>query len=181
MRFGESITTSKVGKENESSGPETFGDGTLELEYAQTDDATAARRILERIDGLSEELDEQVFEKFGRDFLPFLLGKGDAAVEYLFIKIADAVDWGDSKGLKVSEGAKVVMSSADTLLAKMEAAGIPIPKKPVGIRVLSSALGVVGCVPCCGVLWGLSALLLKRDPAVRAYFESKWAKLRKSL
>ncbi|NTW30956.1 MAG: hypothetical protein HGA33_06750 [Candidatus Moranbacteria bacterium] len=98
----------------------------------------------------------------------------------MFVKIADAVDWGDSKGLKVSEGAKVVMSSADRLLTKMEDMGIPIPKKPVGIRVVSSALGIVGCVPCCGVLWGLSALLLKRDPAVQAYFESKRSKLRKS-
>jgi hypothetical protein len=181
MRFGEWMPTPQAQPQSEPLELEEFGDGTLELEYAQTDDATAARRILERIDGLSEELDEQVSEKFGRDFLPFLLGKGDAAVEFLLEKITKGVEWADSKGLRVSEGTKVVMSSADTLLAKMEAAGIPIPKKPAGIRAVSSALGVVGCVPCCGVLWGLSALLLKRDPAVRAYFESKRAKLRKPL
>ncbi|NTW30193.1 MAG: hypothetical protein HGA33_02865 [Candidatus Moranbacteria bacterium] len=180
MRFGEWRPTPQAQSESESLDLEAFGDGTMELENAPQDETGTLRRMLERADALSEELGKRVSEKFGKEFLPFLLEKGDTAVEYMFVKIADAVDWGDSKGLKVSEGAKVVMSSADRLLTKMEDMGIPIPKKPVGIRVVSSALGVVGCVPCCGVLWGLSALLLKRDPAVQAYFESKRSKLRKS-
>ncbi|NTW89559.1 MAG: hypothetical protein HGB37_01430 [Candidatus Moranbacteria bacterium] len=180
MRFGEWRPTLKTEEEGDSLKLEAFGDGSPELEHPQSDEVAATRRMLERVDGLSEELDQKVSKKFGKEFLPFLLEKGDATVEYLFVKIADAVDWGDSKGLKVSEGAKVVMSSADRLLTKMEDMGIPIPKKPVGIRVVSSALGIAGCVPCCGVLWGLSALLLKRDPAVQAYFESKRSKLRKS-
>lgn len=181
MRFGEWTSTPHAQPKTESFGLESFSDGSSALEYAPQEEPGTLRRMLERVDGLSEELGNRVSEKFGKEFLPALLEKGDAAVEFLFVKISDAVDWGDSKGLKVSEGARVVMSSADSLLAKMEKFGIPIPKKPAGIRAVSSALGIAGCVPCCGVLWGLSALLLKRDPAVRAYFESKRAKLRKPL
>lgn len=159
-----------------------YGNGSPDTPVHEPNvESEKACEILERVRGIDESLERDVERKFGAELLRFLLEKGDATVEYLFVKIADAVDWGDSKGLKVSEGAKVVMSSADTLLAKMETAGIPIPKKPAGIRAVSSALGIAGCVPCCGVLWGLSALLLKRDPAVRAYFKSKRAKLRKPL
>jgi hypothetical protein len=154
MRIGEWMPTPKAEEGSDSLGLEAFGDGTLELEYPRNDDVAELRRMIDCADGLSEELDNDVSEKFGKDFLPFLLGKGDAAVEYLLKKITDAADWGDEKGLRIRDGAKVVMSSADRLLTKMEGMGIPIPKKPAGIRVVSSALGVVGCVPCCGVLCG---------------------------
>lgn len=180
MRFGEQIQTANVKNDQAFPTPETSNDGTSVSEHASHHETGITSRKVERMDGLGVELGNRVSEKFGMEFLPLLIEKGDAAVEYLFVKVADAVDWGDAKGLKVSEGAKVVMSSADALLTKMEKIGIPIPKKPAGIRVVSSVLGIAGCVPCCGVLWGLSALLLKRDPVVRRYFESKRSKLRQS-
>lgn len=132
--------------------PEIIDDITETPEaLARMNETPEMRRVMEllnRTEALSVELDEQITERFGADFLERLQGKMNMWAESFLVKGDKALSWVEMKG-------------------------VPLPKTRAGARILSGCIGTAGAViPGLGIMLPIAYVLWKRSATQRAAIAS---------
>jgi len=98
-----------------------------------------AEAMLARAEQADRELESEIAERFGENFLGDAQSKLKAWTESLLSKGENAIDW-------------------------IEVKGLPLPKSKLGMRLLGGAMGITGSVvPGLGILLPVAYILWKRS------------------